>query len=59
MHRIWLGLDPKIVMACLGGAVSMMVIVIHLFAFNAVGYPASVKAKYPQAAAAPAAAPAR
>ncbi|MCU0627833.1 MAG: hypothetical protein MUF21_15380 [Gemmatimonadaceae bacterium] len=56
MHRIWLGLDPKIVMGCLGGAVSIIVLVIHAFAFNVVGYPKSTMAKY---SSAPAAASAR
>lgn len=57
MHRIWLGLDPKIVMGCLGGAIAIMVLTIHAFAFNVVNYPQSTMAKYSQSA--PAAAPAR
>ncbi|MCU0626119.1 MAG: hypothetical protein MUF21_06470 [Gemmatimonadaceae bacterium] len=59
MYRIWVGLDPKLVMACLGGAIALMVLTIHIFAFDNLGYPASVKAKYPTYSPAPAAAPAR
>jgi hypothetical protein len=48
MHRIWIGLDPKMVMSLSGTAVSIIVLVIHLFAFKVVNYPGSVAQKYPQ-----------
>lgn len=51
MYRIWIGLQPKAVMAAVFGAVAMIVLVIHLFAFRAIGYPGSVKATYPTYAA--------
>jgi hypothetical protein len=53
MHKIWQGLDPHLVLAAVGTFVSATVLVIHIFAFSVVGYPASTKAKYnPQAASA-------
>ncbi len=46
MHRIWIGLDPKIVMSVTGSFIAGTVLVIHLFAFRVVNYPASTIAKY-------------
>jgi hypothetical protein len=48
MYRIWLGLDPKVIMSATGSAITVMVLVIHLFAFKVVNYPGSVMQKYPQ-----------
>ncbi len=48
MYRIWIGLEPKAVLGALLGAVSMIVLVIHVFAFKVVGYPTQTKTKYPQ-----------
>lgn len=39
MYRIWIGLDPKLVLGAVMGGVSIIVLVIHLFAFSVVGYP--------------------
>jgi hypothetical protein len=50
MYRIWIGLDPKIVMSLTGTAISVMVLVIHLFAFKVVNYPGSTITKYAAAA---------
>ncbi len=50
MYRIWIGLDPKIVMSLTGTAISVMVLVIHLFAFKVVNYPGTTVAKYATAA---------
>lgn len=46
MYRIWIGLDPKIVMSLSGTAISIMVLVIHVFAFKVVNYPGTTIAKY-------------
>ena len=48
MHRIWIGLEPRMVVFGLHTAVAIMVLVIHLFAFNVIGYPQSIRQKYPQ-----------
>ena len=50
MYRIWIGLDPKIVMSLTGTAISVMVLVLHVWAFNQFNWPASLKAKYATAA---------
>jgi hypothetical protein len=39
MYRIWIGLEAKGVLATVMGAVSLIVLVIHAFAFRAIGYP--------------------
>ena len=39
MYRIWIGLDAKMVLGAVMGGVSIIVLVIHLFAFKVVGYP--------------------
>jgi len=39
MYRIWIGLDAKAVLGAVMGGVSIIVLVIHLFAFRVVGYP--------------------
>ena len=56
MHRIWIGLDPRVILSVLGAFISGTVLVIHLFAFRVVNYPGSTIAKYrtPAAANAPA-----
>jgi uncharacterized integral membrane protein len=52
MHRIWVGLDPQIIMSVLGSFIAGTVLVIHLFAFRVVNYPGSTMAKYATPAAA-------
>ncbi len=47
MYRIWIGLDPKLIMSAIGTFLSAMCLVIHLFAFKVVNYPGSVAQKYP------------
>lgn len=53
MHRIWVGLDPQIIMSVVGSFVAGTVLVIHIFAFNQLNWPGTLKAKYatPSAAA--------
>jgi len=52
MHRIWVGLDPQIIMSVVGSFVAGTVLVIHLFAFRVVNFPGSTMAKYASPAAA-------
>lgn len=56
MHRIWIGLDPKFVMGCVGGAVVLMVLYMHFWAFPVMGWSTSVQQQYPTYTAPPAAA---
>lgn len=53
MHRIWVGLDPRIVLSVLGSFIAGTVLVLHLFAFRVVNYPGFIIPKYatPPAAA--------
>ncbi len=54
MYKIWRGSDPNTVLAGLFFSLGVLSIVLHLFAFSAVGYPKSTKAKYnPAPAVAP------
>jgi hypothetical protein len=46
MHRIWIGLNPRMVLFAVHTGVSIMVLVIHLFAFSVVNYPALGNEKY-------------
>ncbi len=52
MYRIWIGLQARMVMSLVGTAISAMVLVIHLFAFDVLGYPKNAKMKYNPPAAA-------
>lgn len=52
MYRIWIGLQPRMVVFGLHSAVAIIVLVIHLFAFKVVGYPRTTMAKYSQTTAA-------
>lgn len=54
MYKIWRGADPQLVLHGLFFALGVLSIVLHMFAFSAVGYPRTTKAKYnPPAAATP------
>jgi Antenna complex alpha/beta subunit len=46
MYKIWQGSNPKEVLAGLGFFLGAMALVIHVFAFNVLGYPKTTKAKY-------------
>ncbi|MDX2183484.1 MAG: hypothetical protein SFW08_05805 [Gemmatimonadaceae bacterium] len=46
MYRIWIGLEPRMIMSLLGTALSAMCLVIHLFAFDVLGYPKNAKMKW-------------
>ncbi len=59
MYRIWIGLNPRLVLFAVHTAVSLIVLFIHLFAFSVVNYPNHIQAKYPNYFAAPAAAAVR
>ena len=39
MYRIWIGLDPRMILGALGSGLMIMALVIHLFAFKVVNYP--------------------
>lgn len=54
MYKIWKGADPQMVLHGLFFALGVLAIVLHMFAFNSLGWPKSTKAKYnPPVAAAP------
>ena len=54
MYKIWKGADPQLVLHGLFFALGVLAILLHMFAFSAVGYPKSTKAKYnPPAVATP------
>jgi hypothetical protein len=46
MYRIWMGLNARMIMSVLGTAIAGMVLTIHLFAFDVLGYPKTTKMKY-------------
>ena len=49
MHRIWVGLDARIIMSVVGSFVVGTVLVIHMFAYSQLNWPASLKATYANA----------
>jgi hypothetical protein len=51
MYRIWIGLDPKLVMAASGSAITVIVLVLHLTAFKALNWPGYITDQYNPAAA--------
>jgi len=51
MHRLWVGLDPHIVLSCVGSFVTGCVLVLHLWAFGQFNWPATLKATYATPAA--------
>ncbi len=46
MYRIWVGLNPRMVLFAVHTGVSIMALVIHLFAFRVVNYPTAGNEKY-------------
>ena len=52
MYKIWRGSDPVTVLAGSFFSLGVLSVVLHLFAFSAVGYPKSAKMKYNPPAAA-------
>jgi hypothetical protein len=46
MHKIWQGANPREILAGLGFFLGVLALVIHVFAFNVIGYPTTTKAKY-------------
>lgn len=52
MHRLWVGLDPHIVLSVLGSFIAGTVLVIHLFAFKVVNHPGKTMERYYSAPAA-------
>lgn len=50
MYKIWRGADPHVVLSGLFFSLGVLSIVLHMFAFSAVGYPKTTKAKYNPAA---------
>ena len=58
MHRIWIGLQPNLVLGVFMGALALVVIWLHLWAAPVIGYTGNTHS--PQhAVGAPAAAPTR
>jgi hypothetical protein len=52
MHRLWVGLDPHIILSVLGSFITGAVLVLHLWAFNQFNWPGTLKATYSNAPAA-------
>lgn len=52
MYRIWIGLEPRLIMSALGTALSAMVLTLHLWAFTTFGWAKQLKQKYNPPAAA-------
>ncbi len=46
MYKIWQGADARLTLAGLGFFLGCLAMVIHIFAFSALGYPKTTKAKY-------------
>ena len=46
MYRIWIGLDPHLIMGGIGSFIAGAVLIMHLFAFNQLNWPSTLKAKY-------------
>ena len=55
MYRIWIGLNPRMVLHLFHSAIAIFVLFMHLWAFSAVNFPGHIKVKYPNYFAAPAA----
>ena len=55
MHRIWMGVDPHIVMSALGTFLVGCALNIHVWAYSITACPKYKKAQYNAPAAAPAA----
>jgi hypothetical protein len=54
MHRIWKGMDPKMVVVGTAMFCVVLALTLHMWAFNQFGWPKAVKMKYnPPVAAAP------
>jgi hypothetical protein len=52
MYRIWVGLDPHVIMSGIGSFIAGAVLVLHMWAFNQFNWPGTLKAKYATPAAA-------
>jgi hypothetical protein len=52
MYRIWIGLDPHVIMSGIGSFLAGAVLVMHMWAYQQFNWPASLKAKYANTAAA-------
>jgi hypothetical protein len=52
MHRIWVGLEPRLIMSVLGSFIAGAVLVLHIWAFNQFNWPGTLKATYATAPAA-------
>jgi len=46
MHRVWVGLDPHIILSAVGSFVAGTVLVLHIWAFGQFNWPGTLKAKY-------------
>jgi hypothetical protein len=57
MYRIWIGLDPHLIMGGIGSFIAGAVLFMHLFAFSQLNWPGTLKAKYATHSAAAVAAP--
>jgi hypothetical protein len=51
MYRIWIGLDPHLIMGGIGSFIAGAVLFMHLFAYSQLNWPASLKATYANTAA--------
>jgi hypothetical protein len=46
MYRIWIGLDPHLIMGGIGAFIAGAVLIMHLFAFSQLNWPGTLKAQY-------------
>ena len=46
MYRIWIGLDPHLIMGGIGSFIAGAVLIMHMCAYSQFNWPASLKAKY-------------
>jgi len=46
MYRIWIGLDPHLIMGGIGSFIAGAVLIMHMWAYSQFNWPASLKAKY-------------
>ncbi|MEI6738918.1 MAG: hypothetical protein WCK74_01275 [Gemmatimonadaceae bacterium] len=46
MYRIWIGLDPHLIMGGIGSFIAGAVLTMHLWAYSQFNWPGTLKAKY-------------
>lgn len=46
MHRIWVGLDARLIMSGIGSFIAGTVLLLHVWAFGQFNWPGTLKATY-------------